>query len=142
MGNNVLKDEQQTCGGLQDQRRIHMRKYKIIITIALIFIIAFSITGTVQSKNERKISLNNPYEEEQEKLYVAQIKEQLTQMGYEYAGVMLTKTVSSEGKVYQLAIHHRAIERMTQVEQNKLMRQLQKIELMENEYLVETKFIG
>ena len=118
------------------------KKMYSIITVAAIILTVFCITGTVQSKNSRKLSLNNQYEREMEKEYVCNIKQELADLGFEYAGVSLTKVVNErQEKVYTLSIHHKRIDRMNSTQRKELTEKLERIKLLDDEYQIETKFL-
>lgn len=114
----------------------------ILLTIVLIFTISFCITETVKGQNSRKLSLHSQYEKEIEQQYVEDIKAALTDMGYEYAGVSLSKIVSQDNeKTYTLSIHHKRIDRMNEKDRKELIEELEQITLMDNEYEIVTKFL-
>lgn len=114
----------------------------ILLTAVFVLIISFCITGTVKGQNNRRLSLNNQYEKEMEEEYIQSIKDELSDMGYSYAGVTLTKVVNEDKeKIYTLSIHHRRIDKMSKQERQALIDKLSEVKLLGDEYLVETKIL-
>lgn len=95
------------------------------VTVLLVAISAFCITGTVMSQsNIGGKEMENYYREQEEKL-LSRTKELLEDLGYPNSGVTLTRVVDEEGKrEYTFTIHHRKIDRMDEEERNALAIQL------------------
>lgn len=85
----------------------------VVLTVCLVFISAFCITGTVMSQN-------NPGEKELESYYRAREKElvqdtrkYLNAAGYQNSGVTLTSVTDADGsREYTITVHHDRIDRM------------------------------
>lgn len=120
-----------------------MKKHSFLLfTILMTIVIAFCIADTVKGQNDRKLSLNNKYEKEMERKYIKEIRDELSDMGYEYAGVSLTKVINEEqDKIYTLSIHHKRIDKMNEEERQALIEQLSEIKLLESEYQIDTKIL-
>lgn len=92
-----------------------------VATFCLIVIIAFCVTGTVVSKTDMGAQEMEQYYRAQEKLWLKETKECLTEMGFLNSGVTLTRVVDENGnRAYTFTIHHGKIDRMCEEERTEL----------------------
>ena len=86
-----------------------MRKMYWLGSLMAIIIVSFCIKGTAHSM-ERTDAMVEGYFRQMESEYSTSIRALVNEMGYENAGVMLTKIVDEDGfRDYTLSIHHRRI---------------------------------
>lgn len=100
-----------------------MRKHRgfILLTLALIAVTAFCITGTVKSQSSENVQIDKKYYEQLEKEYVREIRTYLTEEGYENSGVMLTYiSTGGNGRKYTVTIHNEKINGLSQGEKTEL----------------------
>ena len=97
----------------------------VTITILLLFITTFSITGTVMSQNKNGRTIDTKYFKALEKQYVDQVREELKEQGYVNAGIAMTWiTDGEEMREYTIVIHHRKIKKLDVEERNELVNSL------------------
>lgn len=96
-----------------------------MVTVCLVLISVFCITGTVYSQS--KISereLENYYREKEQKM-VCEVREYLNQSGFENSGVTLTRVLEADGmREYTLTVHHGRIEGMDESGRENLKEEL------------------
>jgi len=93
----------------------------IIVTLLLILVSTFFITGTVQSQSAKNINETEKYFRELEKEYVRDIRNYLNAQGYENSGVTLTRTVDEQGsREYQITLHHKYLEKLSAPEKESI----------------------
>ena len=93
----------------------------ILTTIVLILVTAFSIAGTVISKNDFKAGELEQYYLQKEKQLTEDVRDFLNQKGYRNSGVTVTRVVESNGnREYTVTVHHGDIDRMTEGERTVL----------------------
>lgn len=96
-----------------------------VLTLCLVLVSAFCITGTVMSgsnKDERRLEL---YYREQEQQLVRDTRNYLNQSGFQNSGVTLTRVVNEDGvREYTVTVHHDKIHRMDDMERDALKREL------------------
>lgn len=91
----------------------------IMITLTLIFITTFSVTGTVLSRSRDLGDIDAQSRRTIENQYVAQIRAQLKQQGYDNAGITMTRVTEENGRNdYQVLIHHRRMNKLSVWEKN------------------------
>lgn len=101
------------------------KKGFIILTTFLVLVIAFSIVGTVNSKEDRNHKVEENYYKQLEEEYVQKIREYLSEEGYKNSGVMLTRTVYEDGlREYQISIHISRLNKMSEEEKDMLIEKL------------------
>ena len=101
----------------------------IILTSFLVFIIAFSIAGTVNSKEDKNRKVKESYYQELEQVYVQEMREFLNGEGFENSGVMLTRIVyEDESREYQISIHNSRFNKLTEEEKALLIDNLKEKE--------------
>lgn len=97
----------------------------ITITVLLIAISVFCITGTVRSQSRAEGHEMEKYYHLQEMDMLAQTREKLEALGYSDSGVNLTRVVDEAGgREYTFAIHHRKIGTLAEEELEELERVL------------------
>ena len=93
----------------------------ILTTIVLILVTAFSIAGTVISKNDFKAGELEQYYLQKEKQLTEDVRDFLNQKGYRNSGVTVTRVVEANGnREYTVTVHHGDIDRMTEGERTLL----------------------
>lgn len=96
-----------------------MKKSKgfVLVTVLLIVITAFSITGTVKSQSSMGVKIDTEYYEQMEREYVREIKNYLSEQGYESSGVMLTYvSAGGSARKYTVTIHNEKINKLSDSE--------------------------
>ena len=102
--------------------------YTLIISIFLILIIAFCISGTVLSQSSHESKIEEKYYREMENLYVQEIRDLLTDRGYENSGITMTHVIDENGmRTYTVTIHHGRIDRLSETEREELLAQCSEI---------------
>ena len=97
----------------------------ILTTIVLILVTAFSIAGTVISKNDFKAGELEQYYLQKEKQLTEDVRDFLKQKGYGNSGVTVTRVVEANGnREYTVTVHHGDIDRMTEGERTVLAREM------------------
>ena len=98
----------------------------ILVTVVLILVSTFFITGTVQSQAANNTGEAERYYQELEKEYVRDIRDYLHTKGYENSGVTLTRIVDEEGKrEYQVMLHHKYLEKLSGQERADVFRAIE-----------------
>ena len=98
----------------------------IVVTILLILVSTFFISGTVQSQSAENISETERYYQELEKEYVREIRNYLNTQGYENSGVTLTRTVDEQGsREYQVTLHHKYLKKLSPQEQENIFEMIE-----------------
>lgn len=93
----------------------------ILTTIVLILVTAFSIAGTVISKNDFKAGELEQYYLQKEKQLTEDVRDFLNQKGYRNSGVTVTRVLEANGnREYTVTVHHGDIDRMTEGERTVL----------------------
>lgn len=120
-----------------------MKKYGFyIITGIFIFMTIFFSTATVRGEGKKRLQGEDPYYREMEETYMKQVREKLTNMGYENAGVYMSRIVETDGSMeYTVHIHHRRIDKMSEIQKEELERQLEQIEFSDCTAKIYRKFI-
>lgn len=97
----------------------------VALTVCLVFISAFCITGTVMSRsNLSERELENYYRAREQEL-VWETREYLNQAGFSNSGVTLTKVIDADGsREYTITIHHGKIDKMDTVSREALKEEL------------------
>lgn len=96
-----------------------------IVTMILLLITTFSITGTVMSQNKDKDPIDAKHYRMLENQYIAQVREQLKEQGYTNAGITMTRITEADGtRNYTVLIHHRRINSLDETEKVKLTYEL------------------
>lgn len=99
----------------------------VAVTIFLVLFSAFFITATVKSQSREEIKLSEEYFQQLEKAYVREMREYLNEAGFTDSGVMLTRTVFDDGsREYQIAIHNRRFDSLTEAERMNLIQELER----------------
>ncbi len=107
-----------------------MRKGKsgigfVLVTICLVFISAFCITGTVRSQSKPEPSELENYYRARERELVQNTRDYLNQAGFRNSGVTLTKVMEGDGsRNYTVTIHHDRIDRMDSASRESLKEEL------------------
>lgn len=82
----------------------------VLVTIFLIAITVFSVTGTVKSQSRAEIKIDTEHYKQLEREYVREIKSYLSEQGFENSGVMLTYvSYGSNTRQYTVTIHNEKI---------------------------------
>ncbi len=104
-----------------------MKKSKgfVLVTVLLIVITALSITGTVKSQSNVDVKIDAEYYEQMEREYVREIRNYLSEQGYENSGVMLTYvSAGGSARKYTVTIHNEKISKLSQGEKAVIEREI------------------
>lgn len=97
----------------------------MIVTVCLVLISAFCITGTVHSQSRASERELENYFREKEQEMVREVREYLNQSGYENSGVTLNRVLETDGsRAYTLTVHHRRIDNLDEECRENLQAQL------------------
>lgn len=97
----------------------------VTITIILLLITTFSITGTVMSQNKDRDPIDAKHYRIIENEYIAQVRKQLEQQGYKNAGITMTRITEADGsREYTVLVHHRRINSLDEAERIQLANDL------------------
>ena len=96
-----------------------------VLTICLVLVSAFCITGTVMSRCRPEEQELENYYREKEKELVRDTRNYLCQAGYQNSGVTLTRVVEVDGsREYTVTVHHGKIDRMDEESREDLKKEL------------------
>lgn len=99
-----------------------------IITIALILVIAFCISGTVISQSKGQSRVEESFYQEVEQEYVREVRELLTTQGYNNSGVTMTRIIDENGiREYTVAIQHKYISKLEEEKKLELIKDCEEI---------------
>ena len=120
-----------------------MRVYRFyLITLGLIILTFTMMTMSVNAMESRRLQHRDAYYEEMENTYEEELRTRLSQEGYRNAGITMTKVFYEDGmREYTVKLHHKRIEALTVEEQEALLAELSKIELLNDECKVYLKFL-
>lgn len=91
-------------------RAIRKITFTTVITIILVLVTAFCISGTVISQSKGKSAVEEAYYRDWEREYVQKIRGLLANQGYDNCGVTMTRVIETDGnRDYTIEIHHRRI---------------------------------
>ncbi|MCR5255776.1 MAG: hypothetical protein K6D96_07555 [Acetatifactor sp.] len=107
-----------------ERKRFKLIFENIVFTIFFVFIAIIAISITAKS-HENKVT----YKEEQltaamEKTMVREVREYLSEEGYENSGVMLNKVYDEDYCVYTLSVHNKKIAGLSDEKRQALMESL------------------
>lgn len=84
-----------------------------LAAIILAMAAAIGIAGAVRSHAADMREAQEAYYEQLEREYIGQVRQFLTQQGYRYSGVTLSRTVDEEGlRSYRISVHHSGLDRL------------------------------
>lgn len=96
-----------------------------LLTICLVLVSAFCITGTAMSRCKPEGRELENYYREKEKELVQDTRNYLCRAGFQNSGVTLTRVVESDGsREYTVTIHHGKIDSMDEPSRENLKREL------------------
>lgn len=100
----------------------------VIFTFVVSMVIAFFISGTVVSRADGKVTVDEESFPILEEEYVEEIKGLLDDLGYENSGVNLTMVADGEGnRSYQVKLHHKRINRLSEEEKEALFATIEEL---------------
>lgn len=108
----------------------NLRKLTIttILTIILILIMAFCITGTAFCQNKGAGQAKEQYYRAMEREYVQEIRSLLEEKGYCNSGVTMNRVIDEDGaRQYTVTIHHRRITKLSPGQQEELIEECGRI---------------
>lgn len=89
----------------------------VIITMILLLITTFSVTGTVMSQSRGENPIDAQHYRTIENRYIACVRDRLEEQGYKNAGITMTKIVELDGeREYTVLIHHKRINALEESE--------------------------
>lgn len=113
------------------EKRARRRRQKRLIVILTGMLAACVIAGTVltvKSQSSEMIQISDEAYREFEKEYLSDIRNVLSEKGFENSGVTLTKEYCENGtRNYEILIHHKRIISLSYEEQSTLKEELLKI---------------
>ncbi|MDD3206714.1 MAG: hypothetical protein PHS74_13445 [Lachnospiraceae bacterium] len=113
-----------------------------IVTCILVGIICFCITGTVFSQEKSQSKVQKAYREQMEKDYVQEVRELLENEDMSNSGITMTKVIYPDGQMqYELTIHNRKIDKMSEHGKQQLQGKLQKLSFPDTESMVQHQFL-
>lgn len=97
----------------------------VIMTVCLVFVNTFFITGTVFCQSEPSDKeLENYYQAKEHEL-VKETRSYLNQEGFRNSGVTLTKVINEDGcREYTVTVHHEKIDKMDNQSRENLREEL------------------
>ncbi|MGN0366762.1 MAG: hypothetical protein ACI4E5_12605 [Suilimivivens sp.] len=99
-----------------------------VLTIMLVFVIAFCISGTVYSQSQGEYRAEVRYYREIEREYVQELRSLLEEDGYHNSGITMNYIISEDGsREYTVMIHHRGIGRLDESEKDILLAECQRV---------------
>lgn len=97
----------------------------VLVTICLVFVSAFCITGTVFCQTKPGAAELESYYRQQEKALVQETRDYLNQAGFQNSGVTLTRVADADGSLaYTMTIHHGKIDKMDEASRESLKKEL------------------
>lgn len=109
----------------------NMKEFTIttIITVLLVLIIAFCISGTVIGQNKGDARAEEQYYQAAEQAYIKEIRNLLEEKGYSNSGVTMNRVIEEDGtREYTVTIHHRRISCLSDEQKNALVTECQSID--------------
>lgn len=114
-----------------------MRRNKIgatgfgVLTLCLVLVSAFCITGTVMSQNDLNSQELESYYRGLERELVRETREYLGQEGFQNSGVTITRVIDTDGiREYTVTVHHGKINEMSEDARESLKEELAKLTFM------------
>ncbi|MGN1181005.1 MAG: hypothetical protein ACI4SD_07305 [Suilimivivens sp.] len=103
-------------------RKLRKIPFTIILSVILVFVIAFCISGTVISQSSHASRIDEKYYREMEAAYVKEIRSLLADKGYENSGITMTHVTDEDGvRTYTVTIHHGRIDKLSEAEKQELL---------------------
>ena len=97
----------------------------ILLTVCLVLISAFCITGTVMSQSRPSEQELEHYYRAKEKQLVLDTREYLGQNGFSNSGVTLTRVMDTDGvRKYTITVHHGKIDKLDDSSKESLKNEL------------------
>ena len=104
-----------------------------VLTLCLVLVSAFFITGTVMSGNNPDEQQLELYYREREQQLVRDTRDYLNQSGFRNSGVTLTRVVEEDGmREYTITVHHDKIHGMNETEREILKTELATLVFVED----------
>lgn len=114
----------------------------VIVSVCLILITAFCISGTVMSREKRADGADSEYYRELGSIYVEEMREFLKEQGYADSGVTVISVEDESGaRSYMVTIHHGRIDRLTQEEKEELLKECRTVAFPDGACSVFHKFL-
>lgn len=99
-----------------------------LAAIILAMAAAIGIAGSIKSHAADMREAQEAYYEQLEREYIGQVKQFLTQQGYRYSGVTLSRTVDGEGlRSYRLSVHHSGLDRLEDEALSEMLGQMEEM---------------
>lgn len=120
-----------------------MNRKIVMVTITVILSACLLWHVTAKAKNPMAPSLSREEYREIEEIYRTGIREKLNLMGFEQAGITLTKVYREDGVTeYTGMIHHRRIDRMNQEEKEELKDELDRFAVRTDSCVFKHEFLS
>jgi hypothetical protein len=124
-----------------NMRALRRLPFTLIISVILIFITAFCITGTVNSQSSCTGRIDEEYYREMESTYLKELRGMLTDRGYENCGITMTYVTDEDRRTYTVVIHHRKINKLSVKEKQELMADCAEIQFQDETCGIFHKFL-
>lgn len=113
----------------------------LIVTLILMLITTFSITGTVRSQSTDAGAMNAQSLRAIENQYIAGIRSKLALQGYENAGITMTKVTDEGRSEYEVLLYHKRMNGLGIREKKAVTDSLEEIEFPLNDCSVILSFL-
>lgn len=108
--------------------------FTFIISGVCLAVTVFCILGTMMGKNSSASKIEEKQYREMEENYVSEIRELLTEEGYENSGITMTWVKDETGeRIYTVTIHHKRIDKLSDSEKETLIEECRAIEFPDKE---------
>ncbi len=97
----------------------------VLFTIFLVLVMTLLVSETVMSQTRGDITVDERYYQVLEQEYVKEIRVYLEEQGYRNSGVSLTRVVENGERTYEMMIHHRNLEKLSERELMELFGQIE-----------------
>lgn len=96
--------------------------FTVIISVILVLVAAFCISGTVFSQGRNRRIMEEKYYRDMEQTYLKEVRAFLEEEGYKNSGVTMTKVIEADGsRSYTVTIHHERIDRLPESDKQSLL---------------------
>lgn len=107
-----------------------MRNKILLITIIVILAGSFMWRLTVKAQDEDSEVVSYDYYRDIEELYKNNLRNKLDGLGFKNAGITMTRVYLSENELeYTVLIHHKKIDRMSDLEKELLLKNIEVLRL-------------
>ena len=113
----------------------------LVMTIFLIGLLSFFVSGTVVSQAKDDMSADEAYMVTLENEYRKEIRNYLAEEGFENCGVNLTKVIHENGnREYTVLVHHDRLEKITIEKKEEMTENIKEMATMGENCYLEVEF--